>query len=100
MPDVDAISMINLAVVQSIVTLHAGGGVHFRTDPSTSIRKVFEAFRDALLAYDKDHGFVIDPVSAVKLARYVFSDDIYIIIVLRKGEFWVPGRKSMNFWKT
>ena len=26
--------------------------------------------------------------------------DIYIIIVLRKDEFCVPGRKSMNFWET
>ena len=25
---------------------------------------------------------------------------IYIIIVLRKDDFWVLDRKSMNFWKT
>ena len=31
---------------------------------------------------------------------YLNEQVIYIIIVLRKDEFCVPGRKSMNFWKT
>ena len=62
--------MTNLAIIQSIVTLHGRGGFYFRSDPAKYIRKTFEDFRDALIAYDMDQGFLVDAVSALKIARY------------------------------
>ena len=67
-PDIDSISVTNLAIVQSMVMLHLG--YKFRRDPAKHIKQTIESFRDALLAYDANKGFLVDPQTAVKIASF------------------------------
>lgn len=74
--------MTNLAIIQSIVTLHGRGGFYFRSDPAKYIRKTFEDFRDALIAYDMDQGFLVDAVSALKIASFGVQRGSYHDLIL------------------
>jgi len=86
-PDADSMKVTNLAVVQSVVMLHTG--IHFRRDQALTIKRTLEMFRDALIAYNRDLGFLLDASTAVKVAtlgaqRGSLHDDVVTETVLER----------------